>query len=118
MREIKFRAWDGKRMIYPPQTDIWCVGFEGIVRRITSNNYRGLPDVILMQYTGRKQNGKDIYGGDIIKDFNEMGEQFIDVVEYNVEMSGYYLKNAQLPLNIITEKAEIIGNIHENPELL
>lgn len=68
MREIKFRAWDGKRMYYDPndfylRMDGSCFDvFEGEM----DEPICGQP--ILMQYTGLKdKNGKEIYEGDIVK---------------------------------------------------
>lgn len=62
MREIKFRAWDGKQMYYhnwrdrdSQVHDLW----QFVVN---------VPDGELMQYTGLKdKNGKEIYEGDRLK---------------------------------------------------
>lgn len=56
MREIKFRVFNNKKMIYVPSDDF---GFE-----ILDYLYYNDP---VMQYTGFKdKNGKEIYEGDII----------------------------------------------------
>jgi len=112
MRELKFRAWgkDNKRFIYielkpnaQVQDDEWRY-----------NNYADWE-----QYTGLKdKNGKEIYEGDIV-DYNDDGE-CIGVVEYdapefclNADATNWarmFLKGAP--------HQRVIGNIHENPELV
>ena len=82
MREIKFRAWDGKQMAYPQELygDIrneFAIALSGEVfdfREVSNGNYcpstleskrRG--DITLMQSTGLKdKNGKEIFEGDIL----------------------------------------------------
>lgn len=85
----------------------------------------------------RDKNGKLIYEGDIVKiiDKSSRKEPFIGVVEYTntasfeANCNGFYmhLHNPKTPENIsMIEKIfctslreiEVIGNIHENPELL
>lgn len=70
------------------------------------------------QYTGLKdKNGKRIFEGDICKHrSNYSGNTVISVVAYT---DGHFLalvcENSGFELS---EKLEIIGNIHDNPELL
>ena len=70
------------------------------------------------QYTGLKdKNGKRIFEGDICKHrSNFSGNTVISVVTYT---DGHFLalvcKNSGFELS---EKLEVIGNIHDNPELL
>jgi uncharacterized phage protein (TIGR01671 family) len=79
----------------------------------------------IMQCTGLKdKNGKLIYEGDVVKGAEmTCGVQCEDVcvVEWDAEITGFK------PLNIYdcdcciyneSDYMEIIGNIHENPELL
>ena len=68
------------------------------------------------QYTGLKdKNGKEIYEGDIIHD----GLRVYTVEFYK---GGFWLnqgqKGADWQIHNISAQSEIIGNIHENQELL
>ncbi len=73
-------------------------------------------DIELMQYTGLKdKNGKEIYEGDILQTQSGL----IGAVSYHEERGGFIFQdgyNEMLYQRMI--RVEIIGNIHENPELL
>ena len=118
MREIKFRAWD--RL-----TNSWLdveeqIGFE--------SNGDGASYLILVdnggrlaweQYTGLKdKNGKEIYEGDIWE-----REGFIATVEFVFSQWNlmYTKKSSSIQYPSFFSNAntgQVIGNIHENPELL
>lgn len=82
------------------------------------------PEFCLMQYTGLKdKNGTEIYEGDVVRhstswlyteeDEKHMADVEVITVEipdiyYRIEFSGYDFDRG----------GEVIGNIHENPELL
>jgi len=68
-------------------------------------------------YTGLKdKNGKEIYEGDIVKfDFYEETGA-IGTIKWSGKFCGYVLCGYPLRIHGLT-KLEIIGNIHENPEL-
>ncbi|KAB8139287.1 hypothetical protein F9U64_01290 [Gracilibacillus oryzae] len=77
------------------------------------------------QYAGLKdKNGTEIYEGDIVeyKDFSGgaylFGKQPLDrdVVKWNKDTGGYKVRGQGYTFN--TKKMEVIGNIHQNPELL
>ena len=119
MRELKFRVWNNRynEFIRP---DYWLIGFcyplDGRIAALTTSG-KPMEDCIIEQYTGLKdKNGKEIYEGDIV-DYNDDGD-CIGYVVYNapsyeiMEKTGFtcWLKGSP--------HQRVIGNIHENPELL
>jgi len=112
MREIKFRAWDEGVAGQSPRYFTWEQLFKLSVSLRTVFDNGGL---LLEQYTGLiDNNGREIYEGDIIsiRDTYEIGsgtaipEPYIIVVDWSYSQSIGY------------DDCLIIGNIHENPELL
>lgn len=133
MREIKFRAWDKKNKIMWNITELnWRTpsqrGSIFYKRGVFGNNeqsigadekYVPMKDVILMQYTGLKdEKGKEGYHKDIV----QMGP-FIYTIEWDNRVAKFYLQ-AINRLDTIKysmthlKGAEIIGSVHSNPELL
>jgi len=115
MREIKFRAWDKKekKMEYDIQ-DLCCEH-----DRDGLHLYLAHPEENeVMQYTGLKdKNGKEIYEGDIVK------SKKFECAEVKSSGSGAWIFNGQWTAGhfVIADRKldmEIIGNIHENPEML
>jgi len=131
MREIKFRAWDkaSKRMILPEYSD-WedfMIEPDGTVSSsYESGGYspyrsKSRVDYEIMQYTGLKdKNGKEIYEGDLIK-FDDTNIGFIDCEEWT-EFFIHWISEPDCTDYARDfyriSRAEVIGNIHENPELL
>lgn len=144
-REIKFRAWDKehKRMLsietlalrFSPKgllTSIYTYGPDfSNDPDIICGDEPDLDSVILEQFTGlHDKNGREIYEGDIVSfEDSDGGYEYRDVVintgivEYGelgfyftnrvaVEMDDFYIKDGRC------DGIEVIGNIHENPELL
>lgn len=131
-RKIKFRAWSNEHnrycdLIKMDEDDRWY----GYI--YSSAVYLCTKDIILEQYTGlTDKNGKEIYEGDLIKVSDapalkdetlivKFGEYHIDEYACTV-MSGWLVQvvNSDWTASLLDEvgKCEVIGNIHENKELL
>lgn len=130
MREIKFRAW-GKNTGIP--YDNVVIEPTGQVSAVLCGDTLDddLADIVdLEQYTGiRDANNRKIYEGDIVSVSMYGEREYIDEVvwggadnypAFDLKHHAYeYESNALSEItNIGAEKLEVIGNIHENPELL
>ena len=120
MREIKFRIWDGKRIVYD------CgLAIKGNIILVQEKGKQNLS--IPMQFTGfNDKNEKDIFEGDIV---NFKG--YLYIVEFS-EINGWWclVQPRKKDGNTLEEgytggvkgqdifRCKIIGNIYENPELL
>ena len=131
MRVIKFRAWDSqnKEMLVTPLESCFSLSrFFGFLH----------DDMHIMQFTGLEdKNGKEIYEGDILKYTNRKNhhcefEQYFSVefdkldlgndiysqtIGWGVKCPGLDMDQGILSL-FGTHNVEVVGNIHENPELL
>lgn len=114
MREIKFRVWDEELKRY---WFGWCLTVQQAL-------FFGNPRYIVEQYIGLEDmSGEDIYEGAILQWDSVSGyENGIASVEWVSDHSAFYLVNDALDIYDtiydFTPFLEIIGNIHENPDLL
>ena len=128
-REIKFRIWSNirKSMTYPDrfvlEHDWFGVTTEHYLDDCNPLKYpmSNYPNLIVMLYTGlRDKNGKEIYKGDICEFDN--GDRFVVNCEEWLEFFADYIGEPECEdqtrdfYRIM--KSKVIGNIHENPELL
>lgn len=139
MREIKFRAWDGEKMIYPSiigtppyESFAWAHDRSWLHNCQEWDGDEGfINNPILMQYTGLKdKNGKEIYEGDIVSmytfDSSPVPFEVRTSVSFHegsfvaIIMNGepISLRDAILVSNKAKQGLELIGNLYENPELL
>ena len=128
---FRFRAWDkkNKRMLYNIQEayDGWCVEDE------KGNEVEGCSadcfsyffpyddndkneEFVVEQCTGmRDKNGRLIYENDVVS----CGHPDIGYVKWKDGGFWFFGRNYVIPWNVFTaHKWEVLGNLHENPELL
>ena len=113
MREIKFRAWDNrfKSMDF---------GSGDLLLRISKPDFTEP-----MQYTGIKdKNGVEIFENDVCIHKQVAGGLLEPAPAKNVQIvwtelhNGWICDDGKYQYSMQTSQLEIIGNIHENPELL
>lgn len=105
-REIRFRAWDGGKMLTPDY-----IADDGVACYWSDCRVGHRKAHIVMQFTGLlDKNGKEIYEGDIIQwdtsDYSDL-RCAVSFCPPSFTLPGDDGGNL-----------EIIGNIYENPELL
>ena len=123
MREIKFR---GKRI----DNGEWVYGYLYIEQGVLEPNYyivkydslAKTPDFLQIipktanQYTNLKdKDGKEIYEGDIVNMYNDVGEVYF---ECGKQMVMWEKMQEKQDLCLVDLGVEVIGDIYENPELL
>ena len=129
MRDIKFRA----RMV---NHDEWAYGYlmgSSFIGRVVHNSI-GRPEIIevseiapdsICESTGLlDKNGKEIYEGDVLCWQEQFADGDVDgylaTVEWRENCAAWVLKNKHMNDGIVDyiSIAEIVGDCHENPELL
>ena len=138
MREILFH---GKRT----DNGTWAYGYLFCIWERTylcwgtTNDVPNMKEILpetVGQYTGlTDKNGKKIFEGDIVKNnwcfiyspsvvrFGEYFQPFNDDIHtkhigFYIEHSGNYMNTCRHDLGYFANKCEVIGNIHDNPELM
>jgi len=121
MREIEFRGKrpDNGEWVYGSGylADNGTIGYPASIYSDKHGEWRKICGETLGQYTGLKdKNGEKIFDGDILHD----EDRTCGIVEFskgrfvgNFDGRTYYYE-----LYLDAEKSEVIGNIHDNPELL
>lgn len=125
MREIKFRVWKYHHALE-----------RYVMRDITNESAIYLtdnvkfPDRIIMQYTGLKDiNDVEIYEGDVVRIDSDIQQEFkIDDIAPMTFWRGQFFANKNCEtlagLSMLADyngnmvRCEVIGNIHQHPELL
>jgi len=140
MQKTSFRIWDNKRKILYHAMDLmWRIEgildfdwgtYDDIIKKPSKKHLdayycaRTLIDekkYFLMQSTGvEDRNGTTLFEGDIVK----VGPSYYEVV-FNKNKGAYCMSKVNDTLEIPfwqlsdnDEKAELVGNIYENPELM
>jgi uncharacterized phage protein (TIGR01671 family) len=111
MRHIKFRTFSKSRGMIDlnATTGRATIVMWPIMRACEYDKNEKQVDMPLMQYTGLKdKNGVEIYEDDVFRvNYNYIG---INTVVF--EKGGYNVASYNL------KKCEVIGNIHQHPELI
>ena len=116
MREIKFRAWNvvTKKMIDLKKITPFALNME------TDGLFIPFSDgLLIMQFTGLKDIfGKEIYENDIVRGTIDLGDDidynFTDTIIF--KDGAFCCDKADFELKFYDQ--EVIGNVHENPELM
>ena len=114
MRDLEFRAWDGKKMI-----DDVIPASETSIIELFEYEWQETEVKAVEQYTGLKdKNGKMIYEGDIVR-YNIRPSRTVAVEWWSGEEEYYpCCTTSGFALPYSADGYEVIGNIHETPELL
>ena len=136
-REIKFRVWDRDEKKMRLLADMFGDSQFSHLCYASSNLVLGKGNIDFMQYTGLKdKNGRKIYEGDIVKgrvsknpqhvceglrESKLMGKKVSGQIKYSDTFAQFYFTTddiTYLNLKFGLEQIEVVGNIHENPDLL
>jgi len=117
MREIKFRAWNkvGKYYVNNVQDAYDGAGpngpFDSFGDALDNDNY------VVEQFTGLyEENGREVFEGDIVVVVSQYWGQLGNRYEVKFRKGAFYAE--YVLLSEISPSISVIGNIHENMELL
>ncbi|WDT65138.1 YopX family protein [Companilactobacillus crustorum] len=110
---IKLRAWDKECKVMRDYDELKGLTLDAL----DTDNFE------IEQLTGLKDvNGKDIYDGDIVKSNYKYAQPKISQIimaDGNSYIAGEDLATGnEMLVSDHVEEIEVIGNVHENPELL
>lgn len=112
MREIKFRAWSQE---YKEYYQIWLESLSGGLIGPRDEHYS---DLIIEQFTGRKdRNSREIYEEDILFCLSENYKGSVWFENGSFITNAVGLGKTSL-FDVDIDDVEVIGNIHENPDLI
>ena len=134
MRDIKFRIWDGVKNEWLASSNKDALPYYGFalvgeVMTVQSPPIWSLDEGnVVEQFTGLKDmNGREIYQGDICSFTSKTGKH-IGVVEWTDNLASFGLRMVKNnfrytfsdldTMGIDLDTLEVIGNIHEDVELL
>lgn len=117
MKELRFRAWDGKKMI----EDVVPASESSIIE-VYEYEHQYVEVEAVEQYTGLKdKNGKEIYEGDIVEYttcYYGNEKRHRKIVEWKEWDSDDFGEPHNIGFFDLSECMEVIGNIHEDADLL
>lgn len=139
--ELKFRVWDkvnNEYLIFKENAPIGWRMPNGNYEKVFINAYCdkdmiacselnfciGSDNFIVEQYTGLKdKKGNEIYCGDIVECYihgRDYEKYVVEYDKYKFILKGFNCSKFDNPYDAFSEDAEfeVIGNIHENTELL
>ena len=115
MREIKFRAWDSTNNVWADRGPFHVIGEVTLFDCLKQYQLEHLNELVIEQYTGlHDKNDVEIYEGDILQDFGGARDSVV------FDRGGFSLKHESMWLCFAVEDwdGEVIGSIHENPEMV
>lgn len=118
MREIKFRVWDNEK------NNFWGEGRSLSLVSLVSDSLVNDDSTVLEQYTSLKDmNGVEVYEGDVVQYGEDKDFRFVVIFKhgcfYSHNLLGErFMTDSLLGSLVMSDKIEVIGNIHEHPELL